>query len=58
MRGGGMMGADGMHSGMMMRMLFAMMSRNHGPRLLTITPQDTATSMLQLAPRQRHFRGV
>ena len=25
MRGGGMMGADGMHSGMMMRMLFAMM---------------------------------
>jgi len=25
MRGGGMMGADGMHSGMMMLMLFAMM---------------------------------
>jgi hypothetical protein len=31
MRGGGMMGADGMHSGMMMRMLFAMMDSDGEP---------------------------
>jgi EF hand len=35
MRGGGMMGADGMHSGMMMRMLFAMMDSD-GDRTVSL----------------------